>query len=257
MSPSEEVNDAEGAAPARVDVIELLAEKRAALDAARERYKIAKSARDEQQMSSESRVIDSLLILIPELEQDASVVREAAGRKAAEDRLTGIRRAHGSTVASYQDDEKQVEQAVAALSEAIAKVNSRAKKLEALKAEASALSDRFGLPLPLLTTVSEPQLDLSASLPAPWRLRAQHPSFEADVHGLRGQRRDYLEIGGTPGYAIIQTAGLRPFRPLTEREAAALEDKDERKPDSVLAAAVVEATALSNLRVPGGHVHRG
>ncbi|MGZ3483606.1 MAG: hypothetical protein ACXU96_08465 [Gemmatimonadaceae bacterium] len=145
-------------------------------------------------------------------------------------------------------------QAVAALGEAVTTLNGRAKKLEALRAEAAALADRFALNIPNLTMLSEPQQNVVASLPTPWQYRGARPSFERCEHGLR-ERRDYAEISGSIGYGIIQTAGLRPFRPLTDREREVLQE--ERKPDPVLAAAAVEATALSNLGVPGAHVHNG
>ncbi len=254
---SQEVLDAVGEAPERRKdkTIELLDEKRAALSAARGRYATAKAMRDETELECEARKIDALLILIPELERDASVVLEVAGRTAATERLTGIKRAAGSAISTYGEDEKRVEQAVAALKEAITTLNGRARKLEALRAEAAALSDRFGLTAPLLTTLPEPKQGIA--LPAFWRTHSVRPSFEKCEHGLR-QRRDYTEIGGTPGYVLIRRAGLRPFRELTERESAAVADTaDERKPDPVLAQAAVEANALGNLGVPGGGVARG
>src|SRR5438067_2538516 len=108
MTPSDEVDNATGEAPERVDVITLLSEKRAALDAARQRYHVAKEARDEIEMSTEARLIDQLKFLIPELERDTGVVLEARGKQQAEERLTGIKRAYGSTLASYQSDEARV-----------------------------------------------------------------------------------------------------------------------------------------------------
>lgn len=257
MSASDEVDNAFGAAPAKVDVIELLAEKRAALSVAREKYQSAKAARDEQQMGDQSRLIDALKELIPILETEAAGALEATGRKEAEERLLGIRRAYGSTVATYGEDEKRVQQAVAALGEAIKTLNGRAKKLEALRAEAAGLADRFDLTAPILTIVSESREDIASSLPPFWRLRAQRPSFEQCEHNIR-TRRDYAELSGSPAYDVIGRTGLKPFRPLTQQEKEILEDKaDERKPDPVLAAAATEAHALGALRVPGGHVARG
>lgn len=266
MTPSEEVNDAVGEVPARgakgksSDVLALLNEKREALSAARERYATAKAMRDEGAMGDEARRIDALKDIIPELELEAAGVLEATGRKEAEERLLGIKRAYGSTVATYQDDEGRVQQAVAALREAITTLNSRARKLETLRAEAVALADRFALTAPSLATVNEPQQDVASSLPALWRTHARRPSFEQCEHGLR-ERRDYTEIGGSVGYAIIQTAGLKPFRALTERESEVLEDRAEARQrtanDPVLAQAAVEAHALGVVGVPGGDIHRG
>jgi hypothetical protein len=257
MSASDEVDTATGEAPVRVDVVQLLNDKRRALNEAREKYVTARTMRDEGAMAHLSAKIDALKnTIIPELERDAQVVVEAAGRKAAEERLLGIRRAHGSAVATYGEDEKRVEQAVAALSEAITTLNGRSRKIEALRAEASSLSDRFSLTVPKLTMPPEPQLNLNAALPPVWEYRVVRPSFEQCEHGLR-TRRDYTEIAGTPGYAIIQTSGLRPFRALTEQEKEVLEDKAEWKPDPVLAQAATEVNALGKLGVPGGHVARG
>ncbi|MDP9178634.1 MAG: hypothetical protein M3O61_13210, partial [Gemmatimonadota bacterium] len=105
---SREVDSAYGAAPTRSEkkksAVDLLAEKRQAIDTARKNYTAAKSARDEQAMSDESRRIDQLKILISELEREAAVEVETAGRTEAENRLLGIKRAYGSTVATYQDD---------------------------------------------------------------------------------------------------------------------------------------------------------
>jgi hypothetical protein len=257
MSASEEVDNATGQAPAKENVIELLKEKRAAQLADRERYAVAKQMRDEDEMAAVRHRIDARKEIILALEIDAAVVIEATGQREAQARLLAIKRAYGSTVASYQDDEARVRQAVAALKEAITTLNSRARKLEVLRAEAAGLADRFSLTVPTLTMVSEPERDVDLSLPPFWRLRVLRPSFEDCEHNLR-QRRDYTEIAGTPGYAVIQTAGLKPWRELTEREREVLEDREqERKPDPVLAQAAVEALGLSNLGVPGGGVHRG
>src|SRR5437016_582939 len=114
---SEEVNDAEGSAPsARVDAIDLLTAKRAALTLALEKYQIAKKMRDEIALGELSRQIDALrLEIIPALETEVAVVLEATGKKEAEDRLLAIKRAYGSTVASYQQDEARVATATASL----------------------------------------------------------------------------------------------------------------------------------------------
>ncbi len=59
--------------------------------------------------------------------------------------------------------------AVAALREAITTLNSRARKLEALSAEAAALAHRFALTAPSLSILPEPRQDVASSLPALWR----------------------------------------------------------------------------------------
>lgn len=251
---SSELDNAVGEAPARVDAVQLLNEKRQALDAARERYKIAKTARDEDAMSDEARRIDSLLAIIPELERDASVVLEARGKKEAEERLLGIKRAAGSVRSELTDDDKRIRELKNELTEVNAKRTTRARKYETLQGEANGLVDRFGLPPLKLETLAEPP---AIEVPAPWRHHVVRPSFEQCEHNLR-QRRDYTEIRASAAYAIIMKTGLKPFRPLTERESEVLEDRaEERKPDPVLAAAAIEANALGNLGVPGGGVARG
>jgi hypothetical protein len=235
-------------------MVQLLDAKRAALNAARERYRVAKSARDEQSMSDEARLIDQLIVLIPELEKDAQVVREAAGRKEAEHRLKKIPSAAGSHRAEYKKCDARVREAQEELNEANAERTSWARKYEALQAEANALADRFDLSPVKLEVIPEPERITS---PTPWQYRLVRPTFEQCEHNLR-QRRDYSEISGSPGYAVIQTTGLRPFRDLTAQEKAVLENREEEwKPDPVLQQAATEANALANLKVPGGHVHSG
>jgi hypothetical protein len=260
MSPSEEVNSAVGSAPARsengkkIDVGQLLNEKREALSAARKGYANARAMRDEVAMGDFARLIDALKDLIPALETELAGVLEATGRKEAEDRLRGIKRGAGSLRAELKEDDARVRALEKELNERNAERTTRARKYDSFQAEASALSDRFELPAVKLDSVAEPP---PIQVPTPWQYHVVRPSFEACEHNLR-QRRDYAEIGGSDGYGIIMKAGLRPFRPLTQREREVLEDREEeRRPDPVLAAAATEAIALGKLRVPGGHVHSG
>ncbi len=254
MSSSAEVNNATGEAPTRSDVVQALNDKRAALSAARERYATARTMRDEIAMSDETRLIDALKELIPLLETEAAGLLEAKGRKDAEDRLLGIKRAAGSVRSELKEDDKRVSELETELHEANAKRTARARKYESLQAETNALADRFDLPLLKLEIVPEPP---PIKAPTPWEYRSVRPSFEACEHNLR-QRRDYAEISGSDGYRIVSAAGLRAFRPLTERESEVLEDRaEERKLDPVLAQAVAEANALGHLRVPSGGVTRG
>lgn len=259
MSASDEVDNATGIAPERsakgkkIDVAQLLSEKREALSAARKGYANAKEMRDEVAMGDFARLIDALKDLIPALETEFAGVLEETGRKEAEDRLRGIKRGAGSLRAELKEDDARVRELEKELNERNAERTTRARKYDAFQAEANALSDRFELPRVKLESVAEPP---PIQVPTPWQYHVVRPSFEACEHNLR-QRRDYAEIGGSDGYGIIMKAGLRPFRPLTQRESAVLDDRSERKPDPVLAAAAVEATALGQLGVPGGHVARG
>jgi hypothetical protein len=59
-------------------------------------------------------------------------------------------------------------------------------------------------------------------------LAPSKPHLETCEHGLR-QRRDFREIEGTDGYAIITQAGLRPFHPLTPRQAAIVAERQGQR----------------------------
>lgn len=253
MTPSKEVEAATGEAPARVDSVQLLNEKRQALNAARERYATAKAMRDEIAMSDETRLIEALKELIPILETDAQVVLEATGQKAATERLLGIKRANGSHRTELYKCRARVSELAEELGKVAALEESWQRKCEADQMEVNCLTDRFDLPPVKLEVVPEPP---RIEVPRPWQYKVVRPSFEQCEHALRA-RRDYAEIAGSVGYAIIQKAGLKPFRSLTEREREVLTDREEeRKPDPILVAAATEAQALGALRV-AGHVHRG
>jgi hypothetical protein len=84
--PSQEVMDANGAAPDKTKkstAANLLTVKRAALQESRERYATAKAMRAEDEMSEESRRIDSLRAIVDELEHDAQAELEQNGAQAA------------------------------------------------------------------------------------------------------------------------------------------------------------------------------
>jgi hypothetical protein len=252
--PSKEVRDATGNSPEHKSAVEMLTEKRELLDKARKNYATAKSARDHQAMSDEHWMIDSLLIIIRELEVEANVEREAAGRGDAERRMIGIKKAYGSVLDEYSEDDQRVEQSRKQLAEAITKRNARAAKLTGLEKEANALADRFGISQPKFAAVAEPK---PIDLPRQWRTTADRPDFEDTKDGTRRSRRTYAEASGSDGYAIIEQAGLKPFRPLTPAETEALSEKENHRPDPVLAQAVIEARALGNLRAPSGDIARG
>lgn len=251
---SREVENATGEAPARENVIELLAEKRAARDAAKARKKAAREMRDEEALSDESRLLDSLDQIIAELEIEAAVVIEAAARKEAEDRQLGIRRAAGSIRTEVSEDDQRIRALEKEIGEVNAKRTVRVRKYESYQAEANSLSDRFGLPPLKLETLAEPP---AIEVPASWRHHIVRPSFEETKDGTRRTRRDYAEIRASAGFAIIMRAGLRPFRELTEEEKEFLDREDKRQPDPIFAQAAIEANALGNLGVPGGGVARG
>jgi hypothetical protein len=85
VTPSDEVNDATGEAPARATdkTIEVLNDKKTELASAQERYADAKAKRDHLRMADEQRLIEVLQVLIADLEGEAVGVLESdASRRA-------------------------------------------------------------------------------------------------------------------------------------------------------------------------------
>jgi hypothetical protein len=222
---SEEVNSAVGAGPEREKnrtVSEVLIEKQAKLAEARERYQTAKQMRDEESMSVEGRTIDSLVTLIAELEKEAAEELEADAVRRATKRMVAISRAAGSIANELDEDQRRVDEKMAELQEAIARLNGRYTKATQLRAEAAALSDRFGVDKPALPNLVPPaRRDFVTTLANMPRDLLDHRSIRQPVeeceHRLR-TRRTYREVEGTPSFDIIEAAGLKPFAPLTEKQ---------------------------------------
>jgi hypothetical protein len=255
MTPSNEVNDAVGEAPERtkdIDVAQLLNEKRGAIKAARDRYKIAREMRDEDAMAAEAHRIDALRTIISELESEDATAREAKAKTAATARLIGVKRAFGSVQSSMDADEQRVVEKIGELSDAITRLNDRYSQAVQLRAEAMALSDRFSLPKPSLPDVGAPaRRDLAITLTRlPNKLAATSDRYqptEQCVHNMR-TRRTYAEAVGTEGHAIIESAGLKPFPALTPRQceilAARVREKEhERKQIAALPKIAFESRA--------------
>lgn len=233
---SKEVDSAVGEAPARSDkgkkIVELLAEKTTALDKARSAYAAAKEVRDEQEMSKQGQIIDSLHTIIRELKQEAAVEREATGKQAATARLVRIKRAIGSVVSELDEDERRIAEL---LVEAITRLNDRYDQAAQLRAEALALSDRFDLPTPKLPDAVSPArrqiaVEVAQALN---KLRGDAGTWQSNEqceHKMR-TRRTYAEAAGTEGRAIIEAAGLKPFPELTDgqRNALAAKQREDEK----------------------------
>lgn len=152
---SREIENAVGEAPAKKvkSSGEILIAKRAALSAARARYDAARANRDEVTMGEATKAVASLTVLIFELEQEAAREVEATGRKAAEARMLGIKKAYGALLSELDEDEKRIAEFIA---EAIPRLNNRYTKIEQFRAEALAVSDRFGLDKPTLARAVPP-----------------------------------------------------------------------------------------------------
>lgn len=265
-SSSREVNAAVGA-EGKQSATALLAEKREALDGARERYSIAKQTRDEEAMGEESRRIDALRVIIGELETEAAGDQEADGVVAAEKRIVAISRASGSVAASLEDDEEKVAAAAEAYAATVRCLNERYRQLEGLAAESRALVDRFGVAGAKIPTVTPPDgrdgVVAAVRLVAPLAFAgyfSARPSFEEDEHGLRS-RRTYEEVSGSEAYRIITSAGLKPWPALTARQQAAVAAVDAEHArfatDPVLAAERdIIAAVPPGVPVQSAGVHR-
>jgi len=180
---------------------------------------------------------------LQQIEQQLAEQREAVGRAAGQDRLLGISRADGSLASELPDDERRIQQLREALDAAITRLNDRVAKRALLRAEATALRDRFGLAGPALRGLGD--------------VRPLRPQIEQDAHGMR-ERRTYEEIRGTAAFEIIMAAGLKPWPPLTEKQQAivAARTAARERERRALPGLAAEARALASLP-PGLGVHRG
>lgn len=229
MSPSKEVDDADGQAPRRL--IDVLSEKQQSLDAARKRYRLAKAARDEDAMSEEEKRIDALSSIIVSLETEVAAERETRGAERAMARLVGIKRAYGSVTTSTDDDEQRVLEQIEKLEDACKRLNDRYAQATQLRAEAAALSDRFDLVTPALSKPLPPVrrefVHSLVRLPNVLQDHAEHirGAVELCEFGMR-ERRTYGEIAGTEGFEIITASGLLPWPDLTDYQQKMLAAKE-------------------------------
>jgi len=174
--------------------------------------------------------------------------READGRTRAEERLGAIAHDHDQLLARLDRDAQAVEESAAALAARIADVNTAYAAVGDLVAEARALAHRFGLGLPALGAPVPPfrrgiALELPALADHDHRYLQPAPT-EQDDTGLR-VRRTYAEIGGSPGFALIQAAGLRPFPELTARQRELAADHEHVAERERRAAAEARALAAA------------
>lgn len=262
--PSQEVLDAIGEAPPR-SAADVLKVKRQALAKAKQRYAEAREARDEDAMAECSRKVSALVVLITELEQEAAEEREQGARAAAEQRRVGISKAVGSVLSEYLEDAALVVEAAQAYAKAVDRINERYRRYEGLLAEDAALRDRFGIEGAKTSFVFAPHehpvvVEAARTLDrvSYARMTLRAPDIEKCEHGLR-DRRTYAEVVGTPTADIITSAGLRPWRPLSEREQEAVAAVASEKEANVKAlgeleveAAIASASAAHGLPVVRG-----
>lgn len=191
------------------------------------------------------------------IEQELAGAREAQAKKAAQSRLLGIRRAYGSVAASLDGDEQRLREAVAAVAEAVEKMNGRFHQLMKLKTEAAALGDRFGLAVPALPQVTPPALRDVAVAPVVKLVGHVHarPKVERCEHGLR-ERRTYDEVKGTEAHTIIAEVGPKPWPDLTDQQERivqqrAREEAETRRQLARMGGAI-QGTQTALTAIPGG-----
>jgi hypothetical protein len=175
---------------------------------------------------------------IAELEQHLATDREAAGQAAAQKRMIGIARAHGSVRQELDDDDAKVREAAVAYKEAADRVNARYRGLEMLRAEANALADRFGVAAPTFPPVVIPAMreGCAAAVMEVQVKFLDHahvsPATEKDEHGLRS-RRNFAEIAATPGGQIIATVGPKPWPELTDKQREIIAGQERQQAQEV------------------------
>lgn len=176
-----------------------------------------------------------------EIEAQLALQKEEGVRKTAEKRVVAISRAAGSVAAELDDDATRVLDAANAYAEAVRRYNERFRKYEGLQLENAALTDRFGVKGAKVPSVLAPERNQVAIKAAQvvttvafiretWFVQSE--GKEKCEHGLR-QRRTYAEVLGTPSFAIICEAGLKPFPELTDGQRERL---DEQARDAAQAA---------------------
>lgn len=163
---------------------------------------------------------------------------EVASVAAATQRLKDIRKAFGGLRRVLENDEVAVEKAAIEFKAMVERVNQRFATLAQLRAEAEALYHRFpavpaGPRFPAITVPAKREVCIQASFVVGSVTFRDHGhiamAMQKDADGLRS-RRSYREVSGTPGGAIIEAAGARPWPALTEAQEAILAG---RKRDAV------------------------
>ena len=171
--------------------------------------------------------------------------------------MRGIEKDFGSLHQELEEDEVRVEEKAVAYAEAVGCLNNRFLALTLLKAEASALQDRFGAEAPNLLPVERPS-SRDACLSAHETVNdvgflesARRPAkTEKCEHDIRS-RRSYREVRDTPAGKIIRAAGPKPWPPLTETQQRVLEAKRREGEATVAGAARLHGEAERELTRSG------
>ena len=201
---------------------------------------------------------------LAEIEREEAAERDAAEFRRAEDRMLALLKGYNSlVVGKYHDEVLQVQAAVKTLREVITTLNDRAIKLQLMRNEVDALSDRFGVHAPALKSVDRPEHAIDFTMPPLWREQirrpnlAVHPDDESFPSNLQRMRRNYAEITGTPTFGLINEAGLKPW-PAESTDAQEYRDRKRAEVEQMRtsqdlqrALEEVNATPVSVAFVPG------
>lgn len=233
---SKEVESAIGAAPEKESAAVRLEQKREELAQAE-----AKLAKAEQAMDAAAvvRLRDTVGVLrqfVGTLEQETRAEGEARGVALARERMVAIEEIHAVVRNQLAKAAKRVIEAAEVYEALAVTVNALWAGLTQHEREAEALGARFGLEPPDLPRVKVPEIHPDC-VTAFERVRAVGfagpqlyiPHTEEDGSVLRRQRRDFVEINGTPAYEIIQAVGLRPWPELTPRQRELLAQDEANK----------------------------
>ncbi len=170
---------------------------------------------------------------IPLLQARIAELREAASKGEGERRMRGIGKAFGSLRQELDEDVEKALTQAKVYAEAVGVVNDRYRALMLLKAEASGLSDRFGVGAPAFSPVVIPSLRggcNEASLVVDRARFVNHyhlpPATAKCEHGLR-TRRTYREVSNTLTATIIESAGgPKPWPPLSATQHEIVESRE-------------------------------
>jgi hypothetical protein len=166
---------------------------------------------------------------------------EAEAHADAERRMLGIHRAYSSLVDQYEKDLVRVEDASAALVEAVTRFNQRHRDLGDILLEALVLQERFGVKVPDLPRPVRPAADrraqhaMARAAAALLSDEREFPVQLADLPFRALSRRMLTRIGDTPTAGLLAAAGSGILGDETAWEARRQRDHDEARERSAAA----------------------
>ena len=195
-----------------------------------------------------------ILEALPLLRDQIAKDRERACTAEAAKRMVGIARAYGSLRQELEQDVTKVQAQAAVYVGAVQSVNNRYKSLITLKAEASALTDRLGVPAPAFSPVVLPSLregcrEAAVVVDGARFVNHHHvaQATEKCEHKLR-TRRTYREVASTPSYEILTAGGPKPWPALTAQQEEMVEGRERERQAEAATVARFEGEAERGLQ---------